>query len=150
MKYTVENFQKEMCCKPVIAKGQITMERGKIQINLNWTNILTKLIQETGRLVESYASDLLYSLQNVHEILTCMTEDIYSETCDEDMLQTSFLFGLREMGVDNTTQILVKYENADVYNNRFGAEYRQIWKLDVKVTKSGFVSMELYRVSKYV
>ena len=100
---------------------------------INYSSILTKLIQECGRLCESYASDLFISWDNIVKKL------------EEKTMETSaYLFGIREMGVDHNEFILSRYEN----NGRFARhEYRKIYRLDVFVDDD-LIRMKLYEIEK--
>ena len=101
--------------------------------DINYSSILTKLIQECGRLCERYASDLFIDWSSI--------EGQIKDRC----LETSTrLFGIRENGVDHNTFVLSRYEN----NGRNARhEYRKIYRLDITVD-NGDITMELYEIDK--
>ena len=126
--YTIE---KDFSTK--IFYGKTIKETGR-DWEINYSSILTKLIQDCGRLCENYASDLFICW---HLILKEM---------ENKTLKTSIhLFGIRENGVDNNTFILSRYNN-----NGCDAmySYRKIYRLDIVVNEKGDMTMELYEVEK--
>ena len=117
--------------------GELTVNlfTGERTVSINYSSILTRLIQEAGRICEFYASDLFIEWRSIVEAL----EDGTIET-------GSYLFGFRDSGVDEAKSVLYWYNETT-----HGREYSSaIWKLDVNVElvepgrKS--VNMKLYRV----
>ena len=68
--------------------------------DINYSDILTFLIQKAGTICKHYASDLFISWESV------MRELDHSE-----IERDKFLFGFREMGVDHNTWVLSRYNN---------------------------------------
>ena len=101
--------------------------------DINYSSILTKLIQECGRLCESYASDLFITWNSIVEKLKAKT-----------MKTSAYLFGIREMGVDHNEFVLMRYNN-DGYHARH--EYRKIYRLDV-IIDGDQIRMELYEIDR--
>ena len=67
-------------------------DNAKERFTVNISDIETKLIQNTGRFVEHYASDLFITMMSLYE---------YLENVEQAMLgRKVFWFGLRESGVD--------------------------------------------------
>ena len=100
---------------------------------INYSSILTKLIQECGRLCESYASDLFIDWSTIDKKL------------QEKTLETSVhLFGIREMGVDHNEFILSRYNNYG-YHARY--EYRKMYRLNI-IVDGDSITMELYEIDK--
>lgn len=93
---------------------------------INYSSILTRLIQEAGRWCEHYASDLFILWKyNVEQKL------------DNGTLETGTLvFAFRDSGVDNEEW----YENHKSEYNY----YRAVWFLDV-VTDEGKITMTLHK-----
>ena len=90
-----------------------------------------KLIQECGRLCDSYASDLFIEWDSIVQKLK-----------DKTMETSTYLFGIREMGVDHNEFILSRYEN----NGHFAMhEYRKIYRLNV-IVDDDLIRMELYEI----
>lgn len=117
--------------------GELTVNlfTGERTVSINYSSILTRLIQEAGRICEFYASDLFIEWRSIVEAL----EDGTIET-------GSYLFGFRDSGVDEAKSALYWY-NETTHGREY---YSAIWKLDVDVElvepgrKS--VNMKLYRV----
>ena len=116
-----------------IAYGTKVIEAMGRNFNINYSSILTKLIQECGRLCESYASDLFITWNDIVQKLK------------ENTIETSvYLFGIREMGVDHNEFILSRYNN-DGYHAKH--EYRKIYKLDV-IVEGDSIRMRLYEIER--
>ena len=102
-----------------IAYGSKVIEAKGRDFNINYSSILTKLIQECGRLCENYASDLFIDWSVIDERLR------------EKTIETStYLFGIREDGIDHNSFILSRYNNSGCHAKY---EYRKIYRLDVVV-----------------
>ena len=117
--------------KPIEANGHLERD-GSFYIN--YSDILTRLIQEAGRYCERYASDLFIDWKIVDDDLkNGMT------------ITQSKLFGFRESGVDHVDFVYGHLSNP--YGNY---EYRSIWRLDIEVTDDDYygkeIKMSLYRV----
>ena len=101
--------------------------------DINYTSILTKLIQECGRLCESYASDLFVTWNG-----------IYQKLKEKTMETSAYLFGIREMGVDHNEFIISRYNNNGYYARN---EYRKIYRLDV-VVEDDSIRMKMYGIER--
>ena len=104
--------------------GSYNPLEGKWEIN--YSSILTRLIQEAGRWCESYASDLF--VQWKYGI---------DQKLDNGTLYTNtFVFAFRDSGVDSEEW----YENHKNEHNY----YRAVWFLDV-LTDKGKIKMMLHK-----
>ena len=104
--------------------GSYNPLEGKWEIN--YSSILTRLIQEAGRWCESYASDLF--VQWKYKI---------DQKLDNGTLYTNtFVFAFRDSGVDSEEW----YENHKNEHNY----YRAVWFLDV-LTDKGKIKMILHK-----
>ena len=104
--------------------GSYNPLEGKWEIN--YSSILTRLIQEAGRWCESYASDLF--VQWKYKI---------DQKLDNGTLYTNtFVFAFRDSGVDSEEW----YENHKNEHNY----YRAVWFLDV-FTDKGKIKMMLHK-----
>ena len=104
--------------------GSYNPLEGKWEIN--YSSILTRLIQEAGRWCESYASDLF--VQWKYRI---------DQKLDNGTLYTdTFVFAFRDSGVDSEEW----YENHKNEHNY----YRAVWYLDV-LTDEGKIKMTLHK-----
>ena len=104
--------------------GSYNPLEGKWEIN--YSSILTRLIQEAGRWCEHYASDLF--VQWKYKI---------DQKLDNGTLYTNtFVFAFRDSGVDHEEW----YENHKKEHNY----YRAVWFLDV-LTDKGKIKMMLHK-----
>lgn len=113
-------------------------ENGIHMIELNYSHILTKLIQEAGRWCRFYASDLFIDWFAIVKQLE-----------DGTLESGSHLFGFRELGVDHTKAVLYHYNNAEAARY----EYRALWRLDIVVEETESphthnANMKLYEVQR--
>lgn len=100
---------------------------------INYSSILTRLIQECGRLCESYASDLFITWNGIAQKLK-----------EKTMETSAYLFGIREMGVDHNEFILNRYNNDGCHAKH---EYRKIYRLDI-IVEDDLIRMELYEIER--
>ena len=115
-----------------IAYGTKTTEAFGRDFEINYSSILTRLIKECGRLCESYASDLFVDWNGISQKLK-----------DKTMESSTYLFGIREMGVDHNEFVLSRYNN----NSYAYYEYRKIYRLDV-IVEGDSIRMKLYEVER--
>lgn len=122
--------------KPIYAGGEMVNTNfmtNEADFNINYSSILTRLIQEAGRVCESYASDLFVSW-------TDLMEDFTDYRAESD----SVLFGFRRGGIDHTEWVISNAEK-DAKSN-----YYSIWRLDINIhdidSCHKSVDMELYCV----
>lgn len=104
---------------------------------INYSDILTKLIQETGRWCEKYASDLFIDWEY---LLKAMEKP--------DFIGGQWIFAMRADGVDNyqTAKIRIT-EPCYGYNSDF---YRAIWGLDIDINQSEkSMKMSLAKIDSY-
>lgn len=125
--YEIErDFSTKTCDSKVIeARGR--------DFDINYSSILTKLIQECGRLCERYASDLFIIWNGIERKLEKKTIET-----------SSYLFGIRESGVDHSEFVLSRYNNNGCYAMY---EYRKIYRLDV-IVDFDLIQMRLYDIYK--
>lgn len=103
-------------------------EEGKFDIN--YSNILSFLIQKAGSICKHYSSDLF--------ITWCY---IYDKLKDLHYKADKILFGFREMGVDSNGFVLSRCNNygiEDMYN-----EIKELYVLDIKVNEDFYMTMQL-------
>lgn len=133
---TINDF-KPIRTEVLETSGELTVNlfTGERTVSINYSSILTRLIQEAGRICEFYASDLFIDWRSIVEAL----EDGTIET-------GSYLFGFRDSGVDEAQSVLYWYNETS-----HGLEhYSAIWKLDIDVELVApgreRIGMKLYRV----
>lgn len=83
--------------------GEWNSTCGEFSINL--TDILSFLIKRVGRFTKCYASDLFITWAEVESVLKTYPDD--------DKIEHTFLFGIRENGVDSNAYVCSNYENGD-------------------------------------
>lgn len=115
-----------------ITYGAKVIEAQGRDFDINYSSILTKLIQECGRLCESYASDLFIDWNSIVQKLK-----------DKTMETSTHLFGIREMGVDHNEFVLMRYNNYTHARH----EYRKIYRLNI-IIDDDLIRMELYEIQK--
>ena len=127
------------CEKPIEVCGNLTYDSNGFTIN--YSSVLTRLIQEAGRYCESYASELFLDWKQIDK-------EIEEGTIDT----RTALFGFRESGVDHTDFVMSRAsESPDL----FEYNYRSIWKLEIAriIDHDNYgrpkdkLTMSLYRVS---
>lgn len=90
--------------------------------NINLSSIATKLIQETGRWCESYASDFIITWDIVRETVTKHLQT--PEILPADV----FTFGMRRNGVDHNEYIASKLYNGIDFNTE---TYRKVYAVQI-------------------
>lgn len=123
-------IEKDFSDKPYFA--EVIDAEGR-NFDINYSSILTKLIQECGRLCESYASDLFITWNSIVKKLE-----------EKIMVSSTYLFGIREMGVDHSEFILCRYSNSGCFAKY---EYRKIYRLNI-IVKGDLIRMELYEIER--
>jgi hypothetical protein len=110
-------------------RGEITetgtYNRIENKWEINYSSILTKLIQEAGRWCEYYASDLFI-----------LWESIVKKLDDGSMSSSSYVFAFRESGVDGNSWYANHSEDEDYY--------RAVWFVDI-TTEEGKMIMWLHK-----
>ena len=114
----------------------IATECGSKWSNLNISSITTKLIQETGRFCENYASDLLINIDRMNEHIKEM-----------DVLKTPekayVAFGIRQLGVDGNAYVALRiYEGGQHASYKVISDYyRKIFcvKISRRVNEFGLL-----------
>ena len=133
MDYTMEEFMEKLrpIGKPIRADGYWSTYENHWDIN--YSSILTRLIQSAGRFCKNYASDLFIDWINIEKRLT--EENLYTDGVYE------YLFGMRKQGVDHMSYVL-----SNVNNGKYLSDYySELFKLTIKVVNDR-ISMELVEV----
>ena len=120
----------------IVASGRLYKRYdNEISVEINYTYIITKQIQEAGKQCNSYASELVLDLNSLEEKM----RDFSIET-------DSILFGFRNLGVDSNDAIINRLNNSINYT------YNSIWRLDIDVSgydeelRTKYIKMTLYEV----
>lgn len=92
---------------------------------VNYSRILTILIQEAGRVCVDYASDLFISWES-------LLDEAEKKMKEKANFTLTTFFGFREQGVDGPLYINEKLSNENMY----GDPYASIYRLDVNAKHS--------------
>ena len=142
--YTLEQFRAITNGRRITASGWLTADT--IAKCMNYSSILTRLIKTAGRLVDCYASDLFILWRMVTAELDSVCGNAMSPETEMAAFSKSYLFGFREMGVDDTKTILTWYND----NQGNQGQFREIWRLDIEINELGDIRAELYEVNKTI
>lgn len=104
---------------------------------INYSSILTRLIQEAGRHCRRFASDLFI-------LWSAIERKMEQKTLESGR----YLFGFREDGVDCTGHVLHQFNGGKIEQILAEYRYRSIWILDVTVGEDNEVKLELFEASK--
>lgn len=108
-------------------------EYGKLEHNMNYSDVFSELIQAAGMGCEHYSSDLFYDLEYIKKSM--------------DNLENMVTFiGIRPCGVDST-EFIKERVNRQSCNYEPNC-YIKLYRLEIIVTKER-ITMELLRVDEY-
>ena len=101
--------------------------------DINYSDIVDKLIRLAAKYTDSYASDVIIDVNIV-------AKDI--DNAGNGIIKGSYLFGFREHGVDHAEYVLNNEER------ELSSRYRCIWRLDVNRREKyrNDIVMRFYRV----
>lgn len=124
----------------IVANGRLYKRYdNEISVEINYTSIITKLIQEAGKHCNSYASDLFIDLNYLEEAM-------HNFSIETD----SILFGFRNSGVDSDSHIVHSHAITDRLNDNINYTYNSIWRLDIEISeydetlRTKYIKMTLY------
>lgn len=126
MSYSIENFIMKSVIKEDIGEWSPDIFSGEFCWNINYSDILTFLIQKAGTICEFYASDLFISWNSLVEEM---------KEKGKDYTGGKYLFGFRMSGVDHNEYIFSRLRNYGVKGLREGIE--ELYLLEVSVTREG-------------
>lgn len=123
--YTLEDWKvdTERCRYHASGTWSVPIFDTEPQWNLNYSDILTCLIQVAGRYCESYASDLFIHWKELEKRLR-----------DRNYKGETIVFGFRDMGVDTNDWVVKNYNESGSYY------YRKIITLEI-VIKGNHIDM---------
>ena len=144
--YTISDFKENRYQNVQHTTETALFYPGADSSSINYSFILTKLIQEAGRWCRFHASDLFIMWDSIERALT------YENLKNNESI--SFLFGFYESGVHGEEGICSRYNNCtERYIPRL--EYRAIYRLDIKAKMCEHselgamdVEMDLYEVQR--
>lgn len=117
-----------------VQKNEGIKEHGDLK-NINVTSALTKLIQETGRFTEHYASDLFISWNGVMDILR--ETGRYAMPVEKETHYVAF--GIRESGVDGNTFLIRRLQETTEKSGMYRYiqthyVYRRIYVMKIEIS----------------
>lgn len=118
------------------AEGQLLVDyfaENNRKTNVNYSNIVSELIQAAGTLCEYYASDIVYDIKDLEN---------YIENTREEVI----FIGIRDSGVDSTLAIKQKLENSATYGTN---NYIRLYRLETSIPNDYTYKIELRRVDEY-
>lgn len=121
--YTLENFKFESVMHEATGSWcpkEPYSKEGKFSIN--YSSILTTLIQVAGRICKNYASDLFIDWNIIERELN-----------NFDFEGGKYLFGFREMGVDHNTYVLSRLNNYG--KEQMEKDIKELYMLEIQVEK---------------
>ena len=116
--YTLEDFKLEPknCTIHEYGMWSVPVFETEPKWNINYSDILSRLIFAAGRYCESYASDLFIIWQSLEERLK-----------NPDYKGESLILGFRDMGIDKNETVVKNYNANYLY-------YRKIISIEIVVT----------------
>lgn len=126
--YTLENLA--MKTVKMTATGNWVDSKGKWDIN--YSNILTFLIQKAGKICKHYASDLFISWSSLENE---MKQDGLEYTGGK------YLFGFRESGVDHDNYVLSRLNNYGIEGLK--RDIQELYMLEVSIDKESLPWCEI-------
>lgn len=121
--YTVQDFAltEENICMTAFGYWESNPDPAMEKYCINYSSILTRLIQEAGKHCNSYASDLFVSW-----------ELIVKEFKNIEYKGGRYLFGFRDTGVDHDTYVINAFNNQNVLGD-VKKRYKTLWILEINI-----------------
>lgn len=123
--YTLENLTMESVMKEAFGEWSINIFSNEKCWNINYSDILTFLIQKAGTICKNYASDLFISWSSLEEEM---------KKQGKEYTGGKYLFGFRESGVDHNAYVLSRLNNYGVEGLK--REVKELYLLEVSIEKS--------------
>jgi len=123
--YTLEDFTMESVMKEATGDWSNDVFSGEKCWNINYSDILTFLIQKAGTICKNYASDLFISWSSLEK-------EMKKE--GQEYAGGKYLFGFRESGVDHDSYVLSRLNNYGVEGLK--REVKELYMLEVSIKKS--------------
>lgn len=123
--YTLEDFTMESVMKEATGNWSGDIFSGEKCWNINYSDILTFLIQKAGTICKNYASDLFISWSSLEN-------EMKKE--GQEYAGGKYLFGFRESGVDHDNYVLSRLNNYGVEGLK--RDVKELYMLEVSIKKS--------------
>ena len=124
MEYTIDNFKFASIEEETYGNWeQSWKDPSKGMFTVNYSGILTTLIQAAGRICKRHASDLFIDWKSID-----------AELRDKSYDGGKYLFGFREDGVDHAAYILCRINGYGMQH--YKSQIKELYMLDVKVERA--------------
>ena len=130
--YTLENFAMKTVIEEATGNWSKDSFSSKECWNINYSSILTFLIQKAGKICKRYASDLFASWSSLEDEMK------------QDGLEYNggkYLFGFRESGVDHNVYVLSRLNNYGA--ERLEKDIKELYLLEVSIDKESLPWCEI-------
>lgn len=124
--YTLEDFTMESVMKEATGEWSNDVFGSEKSWNINYSDILTLLIQKAGTICKNYASDLFIIWSSLEKELK-EQGTAYSGG--------KYVFGFRESGVDHDNYVLSRLNNYGVEGLK--KDVKELYMLEVSIKESG-------------
>lgn len=98
--------------------------------NVNYSDIVTELVQAAGMLCEYYASDIVYDIKDLENYIDNIREEI-------------MFIGIRSNGCDGLNYVISRFKNHDT------KDYIRLYRLETSIPDESHFCVELKRVDSY-
>lgn len=124
MEYTLDNFKFDSVTEESRGRWeQSQKDPGKGMFVINYSSILTRLIQVAGHICSRYASDLFIDWIGIDKSLK-----------DRAYEGGRYLFGFRENGVDHAAYVLGRINGYGMQH--FESQIKELYMLDITVMRA--------------
>lgn len=123
--YTLEDLTMESVMKETTGEWSNDIFSGEKCWNINYSDILTFLIQKAGTICKNYASDLFISWISLENKM---------KQEGQEYAGGKYLFGFRELGVDHSNYVLSRLNNYGVEGLK--KDIKELYMLEVSIKKS--------------
>lgn len=132
--YTLEDFTLKSVMKEETGRWSNDIFSGEKCWNINYSDILTFLIQKAGTICKHYASDLFISWSSLEK-----------ELKEQGIAYGGgkYLFGFRESGVDHDTYVLSRLNNYGVEGLKSNIKELYLLEISIKREESLYIGDEI-------
>lgn len=123
--YTLEDLTMESVMKETTGEWSNDIFSGEKCWNINYSDILTFLIQKAGTICKNYASDLFISWISLENKM---------KQEGQEYAGGKYLFGFRESGVDHDNYVLSRLNNYGA--ERLKKDVQELYMLEISIKKS--------------
>ncbi|MCI9127425.1 MAG: hypothetical protein HFG28_09535 [Eubacterium sp.] len=128
--YTLEDFTLESIIEEATGGWENDIFSSKKCWNINYSDILTFLIQKAGTICKYHASDLFISWSSLEKEM---------KEHGKEYAGGKYLFGFRESGVDHDTYILSRLNNYGVEG--LAKDVEELYMLEISIKESDIYYM---------